>query len=217
MKTDMELKNDVLAELLWEPGVDAAEIGVAVEHGVVTLSGNVNTYYKKWIAERAAKRVSGVKALAEEIKVKLPGSSQRTDTDIAEAAVNAMELNDSIPDDLIEVKVENGRITLGGEVSWQYQKRAAEGAVGHLVGVKGVNNYLTVKPKEKPVEVKAKIIEAFERHARLDAQKIQVVTIGGKVILHGSVPSWAEREEAEDAAWASPGVSDVENHIMVVH
>lgn len=217
MKSDMELKNDVLAELRWEPGVDAAEIGVAVEDGVVTLSGNVGNYCEKGIAERAAKRVSGVKALAEEIRVKLPGDNQCTDTEIAKAAVNALELNDSVPDDHIDIKVENSRITLEGEVTWQYQKIAAEDALRPLVGVKGVNNYITVKPKLNPVMVKDSITRALVRHARLDAKKIQVEASGGKVILRGSVPYLAEREEAEDAAWAAPGVSDVENHIKIVY
>ena len=184
---------------------------------MVTLSGNVSNYYEKWSAERAAQRVYGVKAVAEEIEVKLPGSSQRNDTDIAQAAVNALEWNISVPHDRVEVKVQDGWITLDGEMEWWYQKQAAENAVHHLIGVKGVSNLITIKPKVEAFEVKAMITEAFKRNARLDAQNIRVETSGGKVILRGSIRSWAERREVEDAAWAAPGVTDVENHLIVTY
>ena len=216
MKTDMELKKDVLDELKWQPTVDAADIGVSVEDGVVTLRGEVSSIPQKWAAERAVKRVYGVKALAEEIEVNLPGSSQRNDTDIAQAAGNALKWNISVSQDRVKAKVQDGWITLTGEVDWWYQRRAAENAVHHLTGVKGVSNLITIKPKVKAFEVKDKIINAFKRNARLDAQKIQVETSGGRVILRGSVHSWAERDDAVDAAWAAPGVSAVESHIKVV-
>jgi osmotically-inducible protein OsmY len=216
MKSDTELQRDILDELEWEPMVDAADIGVTVEDGVVTLSGTVRNYSQKWAAERAAKRVSGVQALAEEIEVRLPGSSQRTDSDIAWSAANALEWSTSVPRDSVRVKVENGWLSLEGEVIWQYQKRAAEDAVRHLTGVKGVDNWIVVKPRVKPSDVKTEIENALERNARLDAQKVQVETRGSKVILRGSVHSWAEREEAEDGAWAAPGVSEVENQIKIV-
>ena len=216
MKTDMELKNDVLAELKWQPTVDAADIGVSVENGVVTLRGEVSSYPEKRAAERAVEKVYGIKALAEEIEVKLPGSSQRNDTDIAQAAVDALKWNISVPQDRVKVKVQDGWITLTGEVDWWYQKRAAENAVHYLTGVKGVSNLIAIKPKVKAFEVKDKIINAFKRNARFDAQKIQVETSGGRVTLRGNVHSWAERDDAVDAAWAAPGVSAVESHIKVV-
>ena len=210
------MKKDVLAELEWQPTVDAADIGVSVEDGVVTLRGEVSSFPQKWAAERAVKQVHDIKALAEEIEVKLPGSSQRNDTDIAQAAVNALKWNISVPQDRVKIKVQDGWITLTGEVDWWYQRRAAENAVHHLTGVKGISNLITIKPKVKAFEVKAKIINALKRSARLDAQKIQVETSGGKVTLRGNVHSWGERDDVVDAAWAAPGVSAVESHIKVV-
>jgi osmotically-inducible protein OsmY len=214
VKTDRELQIDVLDELKWEPGVEATDIGATVKDGVVTLTGTVDSYTEKWAAESAVKRVSGVKALAEELQVKLPGSSERTDADIAGAAENALEWDTSVPEG-IKVTVENGFLTLEGEVDWQYQKEAAEDAVGCLMGVKGVSNLITVKPSAEPIGIKEKIEAAFKRSAILDAEDINVQADGGKVTLTGCVGSWAEYDAAESAAWAAPGVCEVNNLISV--
>jgi osmotically-inducible protein OsmY len=215
MMSDKDLQQDVLDELKWEPSVNAAHIGISVKNGVVTLSGHVPSYAEKHGAEKAAKRVYGVKAVADELDVKLPGSSKRTDEDIAQACVSALTANYSVPDEKIKVVVNNGRVALEGEVEWQFQREAAMNAVRYLTGVIGVADKITVKAHVSPSDVNNKIAAAFKRNAEIDARRVTVEARDGKVILHGSVRSWTERDEAQRAAWAAPGVTAVENLISV--
>jgi osmotically-inducible protein OsmY len=209
MKTDHQLQLDVLAELSWEPSVNAEDIGVEVKDGIVTLAGHVSSYAEKVDAERATMRVSGVKALAVEMDVKLTGSSTRNDVDIARSVDNVLQWSTYLPGKSIQIKVESGQVTLSGEVTWEFQRQAAVGAVRYLMGVKGVNDQLVIKPKISAPAVKADIEAALKRRARKDADEISVSVQGTDVTLTGKVHSWSERELANNTAWASPGVKRV--------
>lgn len=212
---DLALKKDVESELNFEPSIDPAEIGVAAKDGIVTLTGHVRSYWEKVAAERAAERVSGVKAVVNEMDVRLPGTSERTDQDIARAALDSLKWNVLVPADRIKVKVSYGWVTLEGVVDWQFQKEAAEKAVRKLFGVKGVTNLVEVKARVSKGEVKAAIEDALKRSVELDAKRIKVDVEGDLVILRGTVSSRFEREEAERAAWRAPGVGTVDNQIMI--
>ena len=215
MDTDLEVKRRVEEELNWEPRVNAAGIGVAVEDGVVTLTGSVDNWAEKWAAEHAAKRVAGVAAVVEHMEVRLPLRAQRTDEDIARAAANALKWNTWVPTDAVNVKVEDGWITLEGRVAAQHQRRAAEEAVRSLTGVRGVTNFVDISPSLQAGDVKEAIRLAFERSATLDAERIEVGVEGETVTLRGTVRSLAERDDAEDAAWSSRAISEVDNLLVV--
>jgi len=214
-RTDEEIKADVLEELKWDTRVRPNEVGVVVKDGIVTLTGWVDSYLKKIAAEEAAHRVRGVKAVANDIEVRLPGSAERTDADLAKAVLNALQWEADIPAGKIDVTVSQGWVTLKGEVEYGFQKRMAERAVERLAGVKGVTNLIMVKPQVTPSDLKEKIEKALVRNAATDARNIQVEVQGNKVILRGTVRSYAEKKEAEDTAWAAPAVTEVEDRIVV--
>ena len=215
MKSDSEIERDVRDELKWDPDLDADDIAVSVKNGVVTLAGFTKSYPDRWEAEAAAKRVAGVLAIANDIEVRLPAIDQRPDPDIARDAVAALKAQLPLSHDRIKAVVKDGWITLEGAVEWQYQKSTAENAVRKLKGVKGVTNVITVKPSVGPSELKRKIQDAFKRNAEVDANRITVEANGSEVVLKGSVRSWFEREEAERVAWSAPGVTMVDDRIVV--
>ena len=215
MRSDDDIKRDVEAELRWDPDIDPTDIGVAVKDGVVTLSGFIRSYAQKWQAERDAKRVSGVLGVANDLEVRLPAIHQKPDPDIAREIVQELRYDLPYSYNLVRVIVANGWVTLEGDVEWNYQKERAEAAARRVRGVKGISNFMQVKPKLEPSDVKRKIEEAFRRNAELDANRITVEANGSEVILKGTVRSWAERDEAERAAWLAPGVRRVENRIRI--
>jgi osmotically-inducible protein OsmY len=215
MKTDDEIKRDVEEELRWDPEIDSTNIAVAVKDGVVTLTGFVPSYIQKFQAEQDAKRVAGVVAVANDIEVRVPTLDQRPDPDIARDAVQALKDRLPFSSRNIKVIVRDGWITLEGDVEWNFQRERAEDAVRRVKGVKGVINSIQVKPKITPVEIKKKIEDALKRRAELDAGRIQVETHDGEVVLKGTVSTWIERDEAERAAWSAPGITKVENKLVV--
>ena len=212
MKTDSQLQQDVSAELRWEPSVHAARIGVEVKDGVVTLAGEVGSYAEKWNAERAAQKVTGVKALTTALQVQLASPSTHTDGDIAEAAENVLEWNSSLPAGAIQVMVEGGWVTLSGDVDWQYQRQAATDSVRHLMGVTGVSDQIGIKPSVTSAlstSVKSDIEAALKRTSIADSGRIDVEVQGSDVTLSGNVRSWDERDTATHSAWGTPGVRNV--------
>jgi osmotically-inducible protein OsmY len=215
MKTDTQLRHDVEAQLDWDPRFDSQGIGVAVKDGVVALSGHVGSYADRWAAQDAAQSVSGVKALANELSVDLASDAERTDPQIADAALKAINADVFIPVTGIKVVAHDGWVTLSGQVDFWFQREAAERAVTHLRGVKGLANDIALKPRATATDVKTKIEDAFRRHASLDARNIRVQTAAGTVTLEGEVDSWHERQHAEAAAWAAPGVSMVKDLLTI--
>jgi osmotically-inducible protein OsmY len=214
MSHDSELQEAVLAELNWEPSVTAANIGVTAKSGVVSLTGHVGSYVEKYAAEKATRRVKGVKAVAEELEVRLPSDTTRDDADIAEAALDRLAWDVSVPNDTVKIKVENGLVTLTGEVDWHYQKTAAERDVGGMHGVIDVVDLITIKPRVDVQNLSKDITEALHR-SWFDPKTINVSAEGGKVHLSGTVHSWHDRNEAESTSWAAPGAYDVKNDITV--
>lgn len=216
MRTDVELQKDVTAELKWEPRLREDEIGVAVKDGVVTLTGFVPDFAQRRIAGRAAERVFGVRAVAQELQVKVPDALRRSDTELAHQVVNALAWDVEVPDQKIKAKIEDGWVTLEGEVEWQYQRNAAERAVRYLAGIKGVSNLVTIKPHATPFDVEQHIKAALHRSAESDAKKIHVTAFDGKVTLTGTVRTWPERFEVERAAWSASGVTAVDDRLAVI-
>jgi osmotically-inducible protein OsmY len=215
MKTDIEIQNDVMEELKWEPSLNPAEIGVGVKHGIVSLSGNVDTYAEKVIAEKATKRVEGVKAVAEEICVKIPTSGWRSDTDIAESILNTLKWQAVVDESQVKIKVENGWVTLEGTVDWLFEKNKIVELVENLLGVRGITCMIKVAPKIAPKDVKKQITAAFHRSASIEAKNINIESVGNTVVLSGKVRSFVEKMNAEEAALFTPGVTDVTNNIEV--
>jgi osmotically-inducible protein OsmY len=215
MKSDSEIERDVKEELSWDPDLDATDIAVSVKSGVVTLAGFVKSYTDKYEAEAAAKRVAGVVGVANDLEVRMPSVDERPDPEIAREAVAAIKSQLPISFEHIKVVVKNGWVTLEGQVEWQYQRSTAESAVRRIKGVKGVTNLIQLKPRAEPSDIKRKIMDAFKRNAEIDANRIVVETHGSEVVLKGTVRSWIEREEAERVAWSAPGVTKVDDRIVV--
>ena len=213
--TDTQLRQDVLDELEFEPSINAANVGAAVKDGVVTLTGHVSSYSQKITAEVAARRVRGVRAIAQEMEVRYAGERLTSDDEIAKRALDSLRWSTTVPDENVKLTVDNGWITLNGEVDWQFQKMSAENAVRNLLGVIGVSNLISVKPRVQAADIKGKIEAALKRRAEVEANAIRVSVVNDKVTLNGSVDNWDEREAVENAAWSAPGVRFVEDHLTI--
>jgi osmotically-inducible protein OsmY len=215
MKNDSQIKIDIIDELEWDPSVDATEVGVIVKNGIVTLTGHVGSYAEKIAVEHATQRIKGVMGIAQEIEVRLPSANAREDGDIAVAARNALNWNALVPDTAVQIKVENGRIDLHGEVEWDYLRKAAEKSVRHLRGVVAVDNHIKVKPKISPIIIQKNVVHALARQAVEDARNLHVNVQGSCLVLEGTVHSLQESLTAQNVAWSTPGVTEVINKISV--
>jgi osmotically-inducible protein OsmY len=215
MKSDIQIQEDVMEELKWEPFLNASEIGVAVKNGIVTLSGQVDSYSKKLTAENAAKKIAGVKAIAEDIQIGVSPAYNKTDTEIAEAVLYALKWHSAVQEEKIKIKVEDGNVKLEGEIEWVYQRNSAKTAIENLAGVRSVINLITVKSRIIPSDIQQKISSAFHRSATIDAEKITAEVMGSRVILRGNVRSFAEKEDALSAAWNAPGVISVDSKLEI--
>lgn len=213
--TDQSMKQAVLDELKWDPSINSAHIGVTARDGVVTMSGHVDSYAERWAAEKAAERVSGVRAVAEELEVHYPANMETGDDDIAKRAIQSISWDVMVPNDKVKINVAKGFITLTGELDYQYQKEAVESGIRRLSGVNGIFNEITIKPKVAPADLKAKIKAALVRNAQIDAEEIDVSTDGGNVTLRGGVDTYYERVVAERVAWSAPGVTRVDDLLTV--
>jgi osmotically-inducible protein OsmY len=215
MKSDADLKREVEAELAWDPAVDATAIGVAVRDGVVTLSGHLDTYAEKWAAEKALRRVHGVKAIALEIDVRLSPDHERSDTDIAQAVESALKWNASIPADTVTVTVDKGWVTLRGDLDWDYQRKSIERSLCHLAGVKGISDEIGLHYRPTPADISQRIAQALKRQSDREARHLQIDVSGDTVTLRGKVHSWQERDAAWGAAWSAPGVVKVVDELAI--
>ena len=215
MKTDSQLQHDVMAELEWDPSIHHTDIGVSVTGGVVTLSGLVRSYAEKLEAEKAVHRVAGTRAIAEELKVRYPSDAKTSDTEIAKRIADVLAWDALVPADRVSVKVEQGWVTLTGTLDWYYQKEAARRAAGRISGVVGISNLVTLRQAPVAGDIKERIMAAIKRSANADAASVTVITDGGKVTLGGRVKAWTERQIAERAAWAAPGVTSIEDNIII--
>jgi osmotically-inducible protein OsmY len=215
MKTDNQIQEDVIEQLRTAPYLHGTEVGVAVKNGIVTLSGSLDSYFKKISAENAVKKVSGVKAVAEEIQLSVIPAVQKTDTEIAEAVANALRWHSAVQNEKVKIKVEDGVVWLQGEVDWEYQRTNAKSAIQNIEGVRNVTNLITITPKVAPKNVERMINAAFHRHAAIEAKRIHAEVVGNKIILTGEVRSNIEKEEAESAAWQAPGINNVENRLKI--